>query len=227
MSEYTSLNYEELLSVPDNAVIESGSMDIHPTEEPTLESFLTKDDMYYRFDEWVEKKTQFLFITGLSGSGKSTLGRKLASKYHAEHIELDVYGREFKRRHPEVEMLDSDSRKRMIIKGAMESVGDKQAVIEGAQVSSLEPEIAKTQSVIVLGAGFLTSSMRMAKRSLTDLEREKKFAGTDNEILLFLHGLFYSIPKNINNQRKYNKKIDSFRNAFTKESFENIYKSIL
>ena len=48
-------------------------------------------DLYINFDKFESNKSNILFITGLSGGGKSTLATKLASKYKAEVIELDIF----------------------------------------------------------------------------------------------------------------------------------------
>ena len=51
---------------------------------------LNKNDIYKNFDKFESGKSNVLLITGFSGSGKSSLGKNLASKYNAEHYELDV-----------------------------------------------------------------------------------------------------------------------------------------
>jgi hypothetical protein len=53
---------------------------------------ISEDDIYINFDKFVSKKEHVLLITGLSGGGKSTLGKKMAEKYNAYYVEMDVIG---------------------------------------------------------------------------------------------------------------------------------------
>ena len=53
-------------------------------------TFISEDDIYCNFNQFTDKKMHICFVTGFSGSGKSTLARKLARKYNAEYIELDL-----------------------------------------------------------------------------------------------------------------------------------------
>ena len=58
--------------------------------EPLTESVIfTKNDFYKDLEKFENEESNILLVTGLTGSGKSTLASKLASKYGAEHIELD------------------------------------------------------------------------------------------------------------------------------------------
>lgn len=52
--------------------------------------FFSEDDIYCNFDTFEKKKVHFCFVTGLSGSGKTTLAKKLAKKYKAHYVELDI-----------------------------------------------------------------------------------------------------------------------------------------
>lgn len=56
------------------------------------ESFIfSKDNLYINFDKFENGSSNICFVTGLSGSGKSTEAQKLAKKYNAEWIELDIF----------------------------------------------------------------------------------------------------------------------------------------
>jgi len=58
--------------------------------EADLDSeFLEKNDIILNFEDWIKKKNNILFITGLSGSGKSTISESVAKNYKAELIHLD------------------------------------------------------------------------------------------------------------------------------------------
>lgn len=49
------------------------------------------DDIYFNYDNFLNNKSNMLFITGLSGSGKSTLAKQLTREYDAIYIELDLF----------------------------------------------------------------------------------------------------------------------------------------
>lgn len=56
------------------------------------ETFLfSKNDLYINFDKFESGRDNICFVTGLSGSGKSTETERLAKKYNAEWIELDIF----------------------------------------------------------------------------------------------------------------------------------------
>ena len=55
-----------------------------------MNTFISEDDIYCNFDKFEHGKTHVCFVTGVSGSGKSTLSKKLARKYNANYIELDI-----------------------------------------------------------------------------------------------------------------------------------------
>ena len=55
-----------------------------------MNTFISEDDIYCNFDKFTSGKSHVCFVTGVSGSGKSTLARKLARKYNANYIELDI-----------------------------------------------------------------------------------------------------------------------------------------
>ena len=48
------------------------------------------DDIYINYDKWKSGECTSLLVTGLSGGGKSTLSKKLAEKFNAYYIEIDV-----------------------------------------------------------------------------------------------------------------------------------------
>lgn len=59
---------------------------------PATESlFINKGVFDVHFDKFESGESNVVLITGLSGSGKTTLGTKIASKYKAELIELDMF----------------------------------------------------------------------------------------------------------------------------------------
>lgn len=70
--ENTLINNNELSPATESLFINKGIFDIH-------------------FDKFESGETNVVLITGLSGSGKTTLGSKIASKYNAELIELDLF----------------------------------------------------------------------------------------------------------------------------------------
>ena len=55
-----------------------------------MNTFISEDDIYCNFDKFEHGETHVCFVTGISGSGKSTLSKKLARKYNANYIELDI-----------------------------------------------------------------------------------------------------------------------------------------
>ena len=55
-----------------------------------MNTFISEDDIYCNFDKFERGETHVCFVTGISGSGKSTLSKKLARKYNANYIELDI-----------------------------------------------------------------------------------------------------------------------------------------
>jgi dephospho-CoA kinase len=66
--------------------------DYPDNDEPINESYIfNQKDLYINFDKFESGQSNMVFITGLSGGGKSTLATKLASKYNAEVIELDIF----------------------------------------------------------------------------------------------------------------------------------------
>ena len=52
-------------------------------------NFFSEKDIYVNMKLFPDDR-KILFVTGLSGSGKSTLAKKLAEKYKATYIELDL-----------------------------------------------------------------------------------------------------------------------------------------
>lgn len=53
--------------------------------------FMSNGVFDVNFEDFESGKSNIVLITGLSGSGKSTLGKKIADKYKAELIELDLF----------------------------------------------------------------------------------------------------------------------------------------
>lgn len=59
---------------------------------PATESLLISKGVFdIHFDKFESGETNVVLITGLSGSGKTTLGSKIANKYKADLIELDMF----------------------------------------------------------------------------------------------------------------------------------------
>ena len=48
------------------------------------------NDVYINYDKWKSGECNSLLITALSGSGKSTLAKKIAEKFNAYYVEIDV-----------------------------------------------------------------------------------------------------------------------------------------
>lgn len=48
------------------------------------------DDVYINYDKWKSGECTSLLVTGLSGGGKSSLSKKLAEKFNAYYVEIDV-----------------------------------------------------------------------------------------------------------------------------------------
>ena len=67
-----SISMKEYSSVTESLIISKGVYDVN-------------------FKDFESGKSNIVLITGLSGSGKSTLGTKIANKYNAELIELDLF----------------------------------------------------------------------------------------------------------------------------------------
>ena len=59
--------------------------------ENLIESYKDNNNIYHKYDDFINGKSNILFIVGLSGSGKTTLADKLAREYNAKHINLDIY----------------------------------------------------------------------------------------------------------------------------------------
>ena len=52
--------------------------------------FFSDDDIYINYDKWTSGECKTALITALSGSGKSTIARKLAEKFNAYYVEIDI-----------------------------------------------------------------------------------------------------------------------------------------
>lgn len=52
--------------------------------------FFSEDDIYVNYDKWLDESSHILFVTGVSASGKSTLAKKLADKFKAKYVEIDI-----------------------------------------------------------------------------------------------------------------------------------------
>lgn len=94
--ELTSLGEEDLDMLKD---VSESKFDIkddsmYNVDEATgysaLPIIFSDDDIYVNFDKFVSGESHVCFIHGLSGSGKTTLGNKLAEKYKAYYVEIDV-----------------------------------------------------------------------------------------------------------------------------------------
>lgn len=48
------------------------------------------DDTYINYDKWKSGEYKTVLVTGLSGGGKSSLSKKLAEKFNAYYVEIDV-----------------------------------------------------------------------------------------------------------------------------------------
>ena len=48
------------------------------------------NDTYINYDKWKSGECTSLLVTGLSGGGKSTLSKKLAEKFNAYYVEIDI-----------------------------------------------------------------------------------------------------------------------------------------
>ena len=48
------------------------------------------DDVYINYNKWKSGECTSLLVTGLSGGGKSSLSKKLADKFNAYYVEIDV-----------------------------------------------------------------------------------------------------------------------------------------
>lgn len=68
--------------------IDKNNKDIGAITESLL---ISKGVFDVNFEDFESGKSNVVLITGLSGSGKSTLGQKIADKYKAELVELDLF----------------------------------------------------------------------------------------------------------------------------------------
>lgn len=186
---------------------------------PTMEAMLRdKKNLEYRFDQWVNGQISLLFITGFSGSGKTTLAEQLSRKYHCKLISVDTYGSEVKRRHPELNELPKVDRQRAVVNYIIEEFKDKRTIIEGAQIAHCDPELIKSYACIFMGTSFATSTARLWRRGFVDTERESYWAGTKNPVLLFLHALFKSGPKNTYANLKFHSAMSNMEDALSEST---------
>jgi hypothetical protein len=52
---------------------------------------ISKKDLEYRVEDWINGKENILLITGLSGGGKTTKSYELGDRYNAIVVELDLF----------------------------------------------------------------------------------------------------------------------------------------
>lgn len=143
--------------------------------EETL--LFSKDDLYYKFDDWKSGKNKVLLVTGYSGSGKTTLGKKLAKKYNVKYNEFDTNVRvtaafdktkeELEKKYPK----DIAHKKlhKLIHTYVINTLNKvtKQSVWEGCfMLTWLTPEEFSKYSVIITGASITRSTIRDAKRRI-------------------------------------------------------------
>lgn len=170
------------------------------------EYIFNEKDFTYNFDKWENKEVPILFINGLMGSGKSTLGKKLAEKYNAEYIELDLLNWEFKkkygdkfsiRRNPEfvsncyIERLNN-----IYIKS------NKQIIAEGTQILRINFDFIIQNAVYIVKTSYLNSFIRTQKRQLDPLYIERH--GLSFRPIFFLKGNIknYNDIKELENKLK-------------------------
>lgn len=171
--------------------------DVDIYKDPITESsFFFSDSNYeHNFDKWKSGEIKVLLILGLAGSGKSTLANQLAKEYNCHKVELDFYGKIVKKEYPEIKDWENGDRARFVVNHAIEHYQNQRVIIEGGQIAFCNPATLAHHAIIVTCTSFMTSNFRASKRAFTDTDREAKFAGTTNPVMLFLHALFRSTPK--------------------------------
>lgn len=163
------------------------TMLVEDEEEIINENFLfSKKDYYYNFEDWVNDKTNLLFILGLSGSGKTTISKKLAEKHNATLIEMDKLF-DWDKLHKENEANPDefwferacDSKTLEIIDKYKNS--KKKVIIEGVYPLFLQyPEDLKDYSIIILRKSVLASSLKAVMR-----DRKKDWIKKDGGVIKY------------------------------------------
>jgi len=130
----------------------------------------SKKDIEYRLKDFINKRTNILFITGLAGSGKSTLGKKIAEIFECNYIELDMVNQSIKKKYSkeEYEKLKKSGEKDKLVLDEIYKIikkTKKQAVVEGFEsVSRVDTITIKSNSVLIINTSFLVSYLRTQKR---------------------------------------------------------------
>lgn len=148
----------------------------------------SKDDLYYKFDDWANGSSKVLLITGYSGSGKSTLADKLGAEYGADVIPLDDFifflsGREsnknkyiskFFEKCPdtiEVDDKNYESKRNTKLMEFIKFCGSNsrgKIIIEGLQIYLINPSFVSRYPVIIKNVGYFKSTvLRAGKRTLS------------------------------------------------------------
>lgn len=148
----------------------------------------SKDDLYYKFDDWANGSSKVLLITGYSGSGKSTLADKLGAEYGADVIPLDDFifflsGREsnknkyiskFFEKYPDIIEVDDknyESKRNTKLMEFIKFCGSNSTgkiIIEGLQIYLINPSFVSRYPVIIKNVGYFKSTvLRAGKRTLS------------------------------------------------------------
>ncbi len=117
---------------------------------------------------WLCNENRVLFICGLSGSGKTTIAKEFAADFNAKHVCLDRYIKPLLRSkavvfNPDLHQIAFDQGVQLLLEDNPEG----KLIIEGAQVSWLNPEALKQHSYVLLRTSFLTSCYRACMRDFS------------------------------------------------------------
>ena len=152
----------------------------------------SRDDIYYNFEDFQNKKSNLVIVLGVSGSGKTTLSCQLAQQYNAELLSLDDFfythcadetkselckkwlksklGKEYmdlKRSKVKIDrkyiMKYSDEVFKFIFSNV--SKGSKQYILEGMQITSMmTPEEIVKYPVIIKETSMLRTFYQRIRR---------------------------------------------------------------
>lgn len=181
---------------------------------------VSNKDTVYNLDKFISGEVPILFISGMSGSGKSFLGKKMASEYNAEYIEMDMMNAELKKIYGE--SFSRNKNPEFYVKTYIDLFKDlvvnknKRLVVEGVQICSFPIEFLSKFAIYILGTSYLKSTFRAIKRQFEPEHIERY--GKKFEILFYIKGniTFY---KNI---RELNKKVKSLikKNSVVQEGIQ-------
>jgi adenylate kinase family enzyme len=181
------------------------------TSQYITESYIEKNDYFYKFDKWKNKQINILLLIGSSGSGKTTLGKDISKDTNADLYQTDAIwmpiAKQYKKETgkkgwewSDEELLEVDRRVIKEIRNIIKK-NNKYIIIEGIHLLNLTNKEFKPHCVIIKNTPYWKTLYRALKRDY--MKFLKKGIGRFIDHYLYIIKFNKNVIKQIENIKRY------------------------